>query len=178
MQTRVFNHGADIEGKIRSFTSGMTPVLTEEWYPEAGTERQDGLKNKLISTMKIFLARMEYGAALPGEIEESDEIISSSVLALFGMEQENLRHFYSVLKSQRNNISQVSNHYHTYDLNEVFTDAINMSKTLFDMLEKMRWLIEEHNIDCGPRDKGNRLTSPEEIRAFLKSWKTVEDNGV
>ncbi|EBY1954697.1 hypothetical protein HAZ28_004766 [Salmonella enterica] len=161
---------ADIEGKLRSFTSGMTPGLTEEWYPQYGaTERLSALREKLINTMKMFLARMEYGAALLNEIEGSDDIVSDNVLALFELEQENLRHFYTVLTTQKDSFVALCEDCHDDRLMPAYTDTINMAKSLFDMLEKMRWLIEEHNIDCGPRGEGNLLSSPDEIDAWFAS---------
>ncbi|HCA3585739.1 TPA: hypothetical protein ACWV6C_004122 [Salmonella enterica subsp. enterica serovar Muenchen] len=163
---------ADIEGKLRSFTSGMTPGLTEEWYPLPGaTERLSALREKLINTMKMFLARIEYGAALLNEIEGSDDIVSDNVLALFELEQENLRHFYTVLTTQKDSFVTLCEDCHDDRLMPAYTDTINMAKSLFDMLEKMRWLIEEHNIDCSPKNAGHEISTVDELRSVLASWR-------
>lgn len=161
---------AGIEGKLRVWTSGLNQNLEGDWYiRRQPTERLSNLREKLITVMQIFLARMESGSALLSEVEASGDIVSDDVLNLFEIEQGNLKNFYDMLTRQKADFTAICNHYHDNKLMEAYNDTIGMAKALFDMLEKMRWLIEEHNIDCEPKGEGKVLSSPEEIDAWFAS---------
>lgn len=159
---------AGIEGKLRVWTSGLSQNLEGDWYiGRQPTEKLSNLREKLITAMQIFLARMESGSALLNEVEASNDIVSDDVLNLFEIEQGNLKIFYDMLTRQKADFTIICNHYHDDRLMEAYNDTIGMAKALFDMLEKMRWLIDEHNIDCGPRYEGTPLRTEEEIYRFL-----------
>ncbi|EEO7206136.1 hypothetical protein G6K67_002254 [Salmonella enterica subsp. enterica serovar Rubislaw] len=161
---------ASMEGKLRVFTSGLGENLAGDWYfRKIYAEKLSVMRDDLIRIMHIFVARMEFGSALLSEVEASNEIVSDEVLYLFEVEQDNLRSFYSRLTEQEKAFVAECHQLNNNDLPKVYADTLNMAKALFDMLEKMRWLIEEHNIDCGPRGEGNLLSSPEEIDAWFAS---------
>lgn len=163
---------ASIEGKLRVWTSGLSQNLEGDWYiGRQPTERLSNLRDKLITAMQIFLARMESGSALLSEVEASSDIVSDDVLNLFEIEQGNLKIFYDMLTRQKAEFTAICNHYHDDKLMEAYNDTIGMAKALFDMLEKMRWLIEEHNIDCEPKGEGHEISSVDELKSVLAGWR-------
>ncbi|EJP5182637.1 hypothetical protein NT945_003958 [Salmonella enterica] len=54
-----------------------------------------------------------------------------------------------------------------------WTSSLRLSRKLFNLLERTRWLIDEHNIDCDckPKGEGKLLSSPEEIKERMAAWR-------
>ncbi|EIC1946437.1 hypothetical protein ACXZ3X_001974 [Escherichia coli] len=111
----------------------------------------------------------------------SDGVIPDDVSDIVELGQENLRALWRSLTQWRDNFEYVCREYDDQDLMQSYSDVVAMTKSLFDSLERMRWLIGEHNVDCEPKQySGVVFSTPEEIQAWcdsLKSGETMEDNG-
>ncbi len=93
--------------------------------------------------------------------------ISEELLELVNTAQDNLQLLYKGLKQYKEEVSVSCEKNNDADLLSAYSDSVRVTKELFDLLEKTRWLIDEHNIDCGPRNEGTPLRTEEEIDAWF-----------
>lgn len=111
----------------------------------------------------------------------SDGVIPADVSDVVELGQENLRALWRSLTQWRDNFEYVCREYDDQDLMQSYSDVVAMTKSLFDSLERMRWLTGEHNVDCEPKQySGVVFSTSAEIQAWcdnLKSGETMEDNG-
>ncbi|EDR5175885.1 hypothetical protein CEH78_001787 [Salmonella enterica] len=93
--------------------------------------------------------------------------IPEELLELVNTTQDSLQSMYKALKQYKGEVSVSCEKNNDADLLSAYSDSVRVTKELFDLLEKTRWLIDEHNIDCGPRNEGTPLSTVEEIDAWF-----------
>lgn len=96
--------------------------------------------------------------------------ISEGLLELINTAQDNLHMLYKGIELYKKEVSVSCEKNNDADLLSAYSDSVRLTRELFDSLEKTRWLIDEHNIDCGPRYEGTPLRTEEEMKAFLADW--------
>ncbi|EGH2794894.1 hypothetical protein R2927_001826 [Salmonella enterica] len=96
-------------------------------------------------------------------MKEKMTAIPDEVTDVINTAQDNLRILYDGLKRYKD-ICEKSG-----DVGVVngWTSSLRLSRKLFNLLERTRWLIDEHNINCQPKGEGKLLSSPEEIKAWF-----------
>ncbi|HFD9218979.1 TPA: hypothetical protein ACF632_000463 [Salmonella enterica] len=100
-------------------------------------------------------------------MQEEISPISEELLELVNTAQDNLQLLYKGLKQYKEEVSVSCEKNNDADLLSAYSDSVRVTKELFDLLEKTRWLIDEHNIDCEPKGEGKLLSSPEDIDAWF-----------
>lgn len=93
-----------------------------------------------------------------------------NVLSRLEEEQESLSAFYRDMVSFREDMQRSAELLAEDDtLSEHLNQTIQLSRLLFENVEKLRWSVLEHNVDASPRRDGKVLSTEGEINNFFSS---------
>ncbi|MDZ4980234.1 hypothetical protein GLO31_22085 [Escherichia coli] len=113
---------------------------------------------------------MQAGDLLPDMINElgNTPIPEEEIFYLEGR-QEWLQMTWRYIKNNRDTwLSKCLDH---DNLPELVDEALDVCSRAFEQMEQLRWHAMEHNVDCAPKNAGHEISSVDELRSVLASWR-------